>query len=127
MAQGSRPDRVADQIREELAGLLTRSVKDPGIGFVTVTQVRVSPDLGTARVYYTCLGSDADRRRCAKALGRAAPFLRRQLGGRLRLKRLPELHFQFDESIERQDRLERLLHELHITPDDDDSHDPSES
>lgn len=124
MTHGSRPDRLGDQIREELGGLLTRSVRDPGIGFVTVTHVRVSADLGTARVYYTCLGSDADRQRTKKALERALPFLRRQLGSRLRLRRIPELHFTFDESIERHDRIERLLNELHITPDDDDPNEP---
>jgi len=86
--------------------------------------VRVSADLGTARVYYTCLGSDADRQRTKKALERALPFLRRQLGSRLRLRRIPELHFTFDESIERHDRIERLLNELHITPDDDDPNEP---
>src|SRR4029453_11715428 len=87
MAQGSRPDRVADQIRSELAMLLVREVHDPGIGFVTLTRVQLSPDLQLARVMYTVLGDDKSRAASARALGRAAPFLRRQIRPRLRLKR----------------------------------------
>jgi ribosome-binding factor A len=113
MPQGSRPERVADQIRSELALLLARDVHDPGLGFVTLTRVHVSPDLGSARVLYTALGDDKTRAESAKALDRAAPFLRRQIGGRLRLKRVPELKFIYDESIAAQDRIERLLSELH--------------
>src|SRR6185295_15420801 len=113
MFQGSRPDRVADQIRSELASLLSREVQDPGIGFVTLTRVQVSPDLQLARVWYTVLGDDKSRAASARALGRAAPFLRRQIGARLRLKRTPELTFAYDESVAGQDRIEQILHELH--------------
>ena len=125
MSQGSRPDRVADQLRAELARLLSREVHDPGVGFVTLTRVQVSPDLQGARVYYTSLGDEAGRRNTARALERAAPFLRRQIGGRLRLKRVPELRFLYDDSIEGQDRIERLLHELHAEapPTHDDPND----
>lgn len=122
MAQGSRPDRVADQLRSELALLLAREVHDPGIGFVTLTRVQVSPDLGSARVLYTALGDDKARAASAKALDRAAPFLRRQIGARLRLKRAPELRFIYDESIAGQDRIEQLLNQLHAAePHDDDN------
>ena len=107
-----RPSRLGDQLRAEIAELLARSVHDPGIGFLTITQVTVTPDLQIARVYYTTLGDDKARRETSKALGRAAPFLRRQLGGRLRLKRVPQLEFFFDESIERGNRIEKLLHEI---------------
>ena len=113
MSQGSRPDRVADQIRGELASLLARDVHDPGIGFVTVTRVHMSPDLQMARVFYTTLGDDASRRRTARALDRAAPFLRRQVGSRLRLRRVPEIAFVYDDSIAGQDRIEQLLNEIH--------------
>src|SRR5579864_6424125 len=99
MSQGSRPDRVADQIRSELGLLLTREVHDPGIGFVTITRVRLTPDLQQARVFYTVLGDENARRYSARALHRATPFLRRQIGSRLRLRRVPELTFLFDESI----------------------------
>ena len=112
MSQGSRPDRVADQIRGELALLLAREVHDPGIGFVTLTRVHVSPDLQQARVMYTALGDEKSRASSARALERAAPFLRRQIGGRLRLKRVPELKFVYDESIAGQDRIEQILKDL---------------
>jgi len=93
--------------------MLSREVHDPGIGFVTLTRVHLSPDLQQARVMYTTLGDDKARANTAKALQRAAPFLRRQLGARLRLKRAPELRFQYDEAIAGQDRIEQLLNELH--------------
>jgi ribosome-binding factor A len=112
MAQGSRPDRVADQIRSELATLLGREVHDPGIGFVTLTRVQLSPDLQQARVRYTTLGDGTARTATARALERATPFLRRQIGSRLRLKRVPELKFDYDESIAGQDRIEQLLSEI---------------
>lgn len=112
MSQGSRPDRVADLIRSELATLLVRAVHDPGIGFVTLTRVQLSPDLQQARVRYTTLGDDKARKATATALERATPFLRRQIGSRLRLKRVPELKFVYDESIAGQDRIEQLLNEL---------------
>jgi ribosome-binding factor A len=123
VSQGSRPDRVADQLRAELAQLLSREVHDPGIGFVTLTRVQVSADLQSARVYYTTLGDEEARRKTERALQRAVPFLRRQIGGRLRLKRVPELAFFFDGSVAGQDRIEQLLHELQRTPaaDDDDN------
>jgi ribosome-binding factor A len=111
--QGSRPARVGDQIREELSELLTREVKDPGIGLITITHVKVSADLQVARAYWTIMGDEKSRKETAKALGRATPFLRRQIAGRLRLKRVPELAFQFDESIERQERIEALLQQIH--------------
>jgi ribosome-binding factor A len=113
MSQGSRPDRVADQIRSELAVLLSREVHDPGIGFVTLTKVQVSPDLQLARVSYTVLGDEKAQASSAKALERAAPFLRRQLGSRLRLRRTPELRFIYDEAVAGQDRIEKLLNEIH--------------
>ena len=116
MSQGSRPDRVADQIRSELADLLAREVHDPGIGVVTLTRVRVSPDLQQARVLYTVLGDEKARATSGRALERAAPFLKRKLGARLRLRRTPEITFIYDDSIAGQDRIEQILHDLHAQP-----------
>lgn len=114
MAQGHRPDRVGEEIRNELSTLLSRgAVHDPGIGFITLIRVQVSPDLQQARVFYTSLGDPKARKETAKALERATPFLRRQLGGVLRLRRVPELDFRFDESIANQDRIEQILRDLH--------------
>lgn len=112
MAQAFRPVRLGDQIRAELSDLLAREVHDPGVGFLTLTRVEVTPDLQIARVFYTTMTDEAARKRTAKALGRVLPFLRRQLAGRLRLRRVPELEFRFDRSIEHQDRIERLIHDI---------------
>ncbi len=109
----SRSSRVADQIRAEVADLLAREVHDPGVGFLTITRVDVTSDLQHARVHYTTLGDRKARGESQRALRRAAPFLRRHIGRRLRLKRVPELEFFFDESIEQHDRIERILQELH--------------
>jgi ribosome-binding factor A len=112
MGQGSRPDRVADQIRAEVTTLIARELHDPGVGFVTVTRVQVSPDLQHARVFYTSLGDEAARKNTARALERASGFMRRRIGQHLRLRRAPEVHFEFDESIGHQDRVEQLLSEI---------------
>ena len=112
MPQGSRPNRIADLLRAEISELLAREVHDPGIGFLTVTHVKVSPDLQVARVYYTTLGDAKARRDTERALHRATPFLRRHVGQRLRLKRVPELEFFFDEAVERGDRVEQILQEI---------------
>lgn len=127
MPQGFRAERVGDQIRAEMGALLAREVHDPGIGFTTITRVAVTADLQLARVYYTTLGDATARRNADGALRRAAPFLRHQIGQRLRLRRVPVLEFIFDQSIEGQDRIERLILEIHETdqrsgepPTDDD-------
>ena len=112
MAQGSRPERVGEEIREELTDLLAREVHDPGIGFVTLTRTKVSPDLQLVRVYYTTMGDEKARAATQKALERATPFLRRHIGARVRLRRVPELRFQFDESVEQQARIEKILMDL---------------
>ena len=120
MGQGSRPERVADQIRAEVSSMIARDLQDPGIGFITITRVQVSPDLQHARVYYTTLGDPAARKNTGKALDRASSFMKRQIGQRLRLRRAPELEFVFDESIAHQDRVEQLLQELREhRPDDE--------
>ena len=109
---GNRPDRVGEQIRVELTQLLARDVHDPGIGFITLTKVTVTPDLQLARVYYTSMGDERALRETDKALGRALPFLRRQIAQRVRLRRVPELEFFFDKSVAQQDRIEQILQEL---------------
>ena len=108
----SRPQRVGDQIRVEITTMLGREVRDPGLGFLTVTRVEVSADLQHAKIYYTTLGDEKARRESARGLERASPFLRRQLAGRIRLRRAPELHFFFDESVAHQDRIEKIILDL---------------
>ncbi|HVQ42252.1 MAG TPA: 30S ribosome-binding factor RbfA [Vicinamibacterales bacterium] len=124
MAQGSRPERVGEEIRKELAQLLFREVHDPGIGLITITRVKVSPDLQLARAYYTLIGDEKAREETDKALTRATPFLRRQIGARIRLRRVPELRFEFDRSVENQDRIERILLDLQAERDARGASDP---
>jgi ribosome-binding factor A len=96
--------------------MIGRDLHDPGLGFITITRVEVSPDLQHARVYYSAMGDQAARANSGKALERASSFMRRQIGQRLRLRRSPELAFVFDESIAQQDRIEQLLQKLGSTP-----------
>ena len=109
---GNRPDKVGEQIRIELSELLAREVHDPGVGFITLTSVKVSPDLQLARVYYTSFGDEKAQKESAKALARATPFLRRHVAQRVRLRRVPELQFFYDESIANHDRVEQILQQL---------------
>ena len=117
-----RTERLAEQIRQQASEILARDVHDPGVGFVTLTRVRVTADLQLARIYYTSLGDAAARTATERALGRVTPFLRRHLGSRLQLRRVPELEFVFDRSIAHQARVEELLQEIHAqeasVPDD---------
>jgi ribosome-binding factor A len=108
----SRTIRLAEQIRQEMGAILAREVRDPGIGFLTLTRVKVAPDLQQARIYYTTLGDPAERKKTARALDRALPFIRRALGTRLNLRRVPEIAFQFDESVAHQARVEELLEQI---------------
>lgn len=108
----NRPERVGEAIRDELSKLIARDLRDPGVGFITLTTVKVAPDLQLARVYYTSMGDEKSRRDTARALERALPFLRRQIAQRLRLRRAPELQFFYDESIAHQDRVEQILQDL---------------
>jgi ribosome-binding factor A len=117
MAQAYRQERVGDQIRQEISEMLTRGdIHDPGIGFITLTRVTVTPDLQLARVFYTSLGDEKARKETSKALSRATPYMRRQVGSRLGLRRVPELEFRFDPSIEHQDRIEQIIRDLHEHP-----------
>ena len=125
MAQGARPDRVGEQIRQELSQILSQQVHDPGIGFLTLTRVKVTPDLQLARVLYTVFGDEKQRKETQRALERALPYLRRQIGSRIRLRRVPELQFFYDESVVHQDRIEKILldlkheREAQTAPEDD--------
>jgi ribosome-binding factor A len=114
MALSHRVERIAEQIREELSQILATEVSDPGVGLVTITRVKVTADLSLARAYWTVLGEGKERADTAKALTRAIPYLRHLLSQRLTLRRVPELKFQYDESVAAHDRIERIIHELHV-------------
>jgi ribosome-binding factor A len=103
-----RPQKVADLIQRELSDLLRRDLRDPSVGMVTITAVDVSPDFSNAQVLFTCLDA-AHVEEAKRGLKRAAGFLRTQLARRLKLYATPQLRFEYDESIERGDRLHRLI------------------
>lgn len=109
-----RPDRVGDQIRAELSTLLLRSVRDPALRLITITHVQLSRDLRHARVFYTA-PVDASAIETKRGLRRAGPFLRGQLGRRVRLRHVPELTFEYDDSFEREQRIAQVLEELHMS------------
>lgn len=107
-----RPERVADLIRETLARALLEEVRDPRIGFVTLTGVELTPDLKLARVYVSTLGPGTEREQSLAGLRRAAPFLRRTLARKAGLRFTPRLEFLFDSTLEDGSRVERLLSDL---------------
>lgn len=115
---GGRMRRVNELLREIIASEVVL-LKDPGIGFVTITGVETTPDLRAARVYYSVLGEEEQREATAGALRRAAPRIRAVVGEQVTLKYLPQLEFVYDETIERGMRMEQLLRELEIEHDGD--------
>jgi ribosome-binding factor A len=99
-------------VREELSQMLATEVRDPGVGLVTVTKVKVTADLSLARVYWTTLAEGAERKKTMTALNRTIPYLRHLLSQRLTLRRVPDLKFHYDESVAAQDRIERIIQGL---------------
>ena len=108
---GRRAERLAEQIREELSLIIAGEVEDPKIGFVTVTEAKVSADLRTAKVYVSVLGTENEVKESMAALKHAAGFIRNQLGIVLRMKRTPDLHFVYDDTDLRAARIEELLNQ----------------
>jgi ribosome-binding factor A len=107
---GHRHERIAEEIRHEVSAMLAGELKDPRIaGLVTVTEVRVSPDMKQARIYVSVLGDDAERKSTLKGLLAAAGFVRHEIAERLRLRRAPEMLFVLDTSEEYGQRIESLL------------------
>jgi len=106
-----RTARLDQLLREEISAVLAREIADPRIGFVTVTDVDVTPDLSHATVWVSVIGDATARRRSIAALGRAMPYVRHRLGA-LRLKRIPELHVRADDSAERGTRVLQILRQI---------------
>lgn len=107
--QSHRQQRVAELLKRELAFLIQRELNDPRVYGVTLTEVELTRDLSTARIYFACPGGADDARREAAALNKAAGFLRRQLRSRLVLRGVPDLRFCYDESIEKGAALSSLI------------------
>jgi ribosome-binding factor A len=113
MSTSNRPERVGQEIQVAIARLLTRGeLKDPRIGYITLTGVKVSPDLKVARVYYSMMGTEEERKETQKGLEAAKGFIRREVTSAVNLRVSPEIFFTFDESLERGDKIERLLREV---------------
>ena len=107
----ARQARIADQIQRELAELVRTEVRDPRVGLVTLTGVELSRDQSPAKVFFTVLGPDVNGEQALEGLTRASGFLRSELAHRLTIRKVPELHFAYDESVERGVRLSRLIDE----------------
>jgi len=107
-----RATRVGEQMKKELGDILGRKLKDPRIGFLTVTDVEVSGDLQIAKVYISVLGDEKKREETLKGLAKAKGYIRSEIGNRIRLRKTPELHFEFDESVDYGNRIESLIAEL---------------
>jgi ribosome-binding factor A len=112
----ARPDRVSEEFREVLAEEIPR-LKDPRVGFVTVTGVRVTPDLRRATVYYTAMGDERARKATRAGLRSARGHLRRVIGHEVRLKFLPDLEFEEDDTGPRAERVDELLRQINREPD----------
>jgi ribosome-binding factor A len=107
-----RTDRIDELLRQEIGQALERELADPGIGFVTVTKVETSPDLAHARVWFSVIGPEQQRKETLAALRRAMPYVRHGLGSKIRLRRMPELEVRLDDSFERGTRVLHILNEL---------------
>ncbi len=114
-----RTEKVADVIRQVLARLLLTEIRDPRVGFVTITDIRVSPDLGHARVFVTRIGTPEEKAGCIEALNHASPFFRRAVAKETRLRHVPELRFLEDASVDTGFRVDRLLEEIREPRSDD--------
>jgi ribosome-binding factor A len=112
-----RPARVAEMIRTEISEILLYSMRDPRLGLVTVTDVKISPDLKQARVYVSVLGSADERKTSLAVLNSAAPHLRHELGSRARLRVVPDLSFHYDPSIEYGAHIEELIQQIKHEPE----------
>ena len=107
-----RATRVGEQMKKELSDIIGRKLKDPRIGFVTVTDVRVTGDLQQAKVYISVLGDEEQRQNTLKGLEKAKGFIRSEIGQRIRLRKTPEIFFEIDESIEYGYRIEQLIRQI---------------
>ncbi|HLR66181.1 30S ribosome-binding factor RbfA [Virgibacillus alimentarius] len=107
-----RANRVAEQMKKELGDILTRKIKDPRVGFVTVTDVEVTGDLQQAKIFISVLGNEEEKQDSLLGLAKAKGFIRSEIGKRIRLRKTPELMFEYDEAQEHGTRIEKLLRDL---------------
>lgn len=106
-----RYDRIGEEIKREISEIIRDEIKDPGMGFISITKVMVTSDLHNAKVYYSVLGDDEARKATALSLKRSAGFIRREVANRLSLRHTPELTFIFDDSIEHGIKISKIIHD----------------
>jgi len=116
-----RSDKVAESIHELVSGLLIKGLKDPRLGFVTVTGVKVTDDLSIATVYFSVIGSEEEKHDSEKGLNSAKGFIRKEIAASLRMRRVPEILFKYDNSFEYGQRIEGILSEIHAAKGSDDT------
>jgi ribosome-binding factor A len=112
LMEGKRSEKVADVIQQEISQMLVKTLKDPRIGFVTITRVLVSEDCRLAKVYFSVAGTPVEKERSTEGLNSAKGYVRRELGRRMRLKYTPEIVFEFDPSIEYAIHIGEVIHRL---------------
>jgi len=118
---GRRSERLGEEVREEVARIIAEGLKDPRIGFVTVTRVDLTADLRNARVYVGVLGDQSQKDKTLAGLRQAAGFIRRELGRRIRVRHTPELEFKYDSGLDATDRVAALLEETQAAPRSEDA------
>jgi ribosome-binding factor A len=113
MTTHSRPERVGQEIQAAIGQILARGeLRDPRIGFITITGVKVSPDLRVARIFYSMIGTEKEREETQKGLDAAKGYVRREVTSAVNLRVSPEIFFSFDESVGEGDKIDRLLREV---------------
>lgn len=108
-----RAERVGEQMKQEIMDIVNNKVKDPRVGFLTITDIELTNDLSHAKVYLTVLGSNKEIDNTFKALEKAKGFIKSELGSRMRLRIIPDLTFEYDKSIEYGNKIERMIQDLH--------------
>ena len=108
-----RSEKVAEAIHQIVSELLIRGLKDPRVGFVTVTGVSLTDDLSIARIFFSVVGGEEEKKNTLAGLRSASGFIRKEVGAQLKLRHVPEIQFRFDESLERANTIERLLRQIH--------------
>ncbi len=118
-----RSDKVAEAVHEFVCGLLIKGLKDPRIGFVTVTGVKLTEDLRLATVYFSVVGTEDEKKSSERALNSAKGFIRKEMGRSLRLRYVPDIIFRYDDSMDYAQRIECIIHEINMDKGPDDTKD----
>ncbi|MHC1697846.1 MAG: ribosome-binding factor A [Geobacteraceae bacterium] len=114
-----RSDKIAEALHELISGLLVKGVKDPRIGFTTITAVKVAEDLHLATIYFTVIGNDAEKKATEQGLNSARGYIRKEMAKTLRMRYVPDIIFRYDESVDYGRRIDSLLNEVLTTNTDD--------